>query len=146
MKLVIVTAICALLLACGQKETDVVTYSHDPDLCQFHSSPCQKSVEDIALAVSLSLTRPDAPSETPFAFRISANKAVKNMTMRLEGRDMFMGVIPIRLSQISDKQYSGQLLYGSCSSGYMVWNAIVTFDYLGENRELVFAILADNTV
>lgn len=146
MKLVIVTAICSLLLACGHKETDVVTSSDDPDLCQFYSSDCQKRLEDMALEVSLSLSQPDAPSETPFDFNLSTSQIVDNMTMRLEGRDMFMGIIPVRLTQQNDRDYSGQLLYGSCSSGYMVWNAIVTFNYLGQSHEIIFAILADNTI
>ncbi|WP_298774242.1 hypothetical protein [uncultured Shewanella sp.] len=144
MKLVIVTTVCFLLLACKDKENPTVTFQPDPDVCHFQTSGCQKSLDDIAVALTLILSRPDAPSETPFEFSLSTNQVVENVTMRLEGRDMFMGVIPIRLTQISDKDYSGHLLYGSCSSGYMVWNAIVTFNYLGRHHEVLFAILADN--
>ncbi|WP_299495370.1 hypothetical protein [uncultured Shewanella sp.] len=146
MKLVIVIASCFLLLACEYQEIPSNTSLEISPLCEFRASDCLKKTTNNEVEVVLHLSQPDAPSEVPFRFDLTTSQLVENVTMRLEGRDMFMGVIPVKLTPIDDTSFSGELLYGSCSSGYMVWNAIVTFDYLGKSHQLVFAILADNPI
>lgn len=144
MRFVIVIAISSLLLACEPKEKVAFIAPVDPSFCQFQQDDCQRKVADID--VTLHLSRPAAPSETPFDFTLSTSKMINHVTMKLEGRDMYMGKIPVSLSSREGQQFSGTMMYGSCSSGYMVWNAIVSFDYLGQHRSVVFPILADNDI
>ncbi|MCL1125990.1 hypothetical protein [Shewanella surugensis] len=141
-KAVIVTAISSLLLSCEQQGQSDYSLPLDLSLCQFQGHDCQREVAGIE--VNLDLSRPDAPSETAFDFSLSTSKRVDNVTMRLEGRDMYMGKIPVRLSAHEGQQFSGKMIYGHCSSGYMVWNVIVNFEYQGQSRSIIFPILADN--
>ncbi len=57
---------------------------------------------------------------------------------------MFMGIIPVKLSQLNEKQYSGQLIFGSCSSNYMVWRVFVSFKQNDELHVATFDFLADS--
>lgn len=131
------------LTACTEDAKQVThKSSSDPSLCQFSAGDCVKQVDDIKLAISLSPA--NAPSEKPLTLRLLASTPIKNVQIRLEGRDMFMGVIPVNVKQTDEMTYIGQMVYGSCSSGYMVWRGFVSFEANGENKATVFDFLADN--
>jgi hypothetical protein len=55
-----------------------------------------------------------------------------------------MGIIPVSLSEIKDNVYQGPVIFGSCSSNYMVWRVFVSFDYQQQTRTLMYDFLADN--
>ena len=114
----------------------------DETLCQFKMGSCVREHEGIRL--KLSITPHNTPSEKPLDLSLTTSSPVQNLTMRVEGRDMFMGVIPVNLSQVNEKLYKGTLLYGSCSSGYMVWSAIVSYQEGDKTRAVVFDFLADS--
>ncbi|ABS08313.1 conserved hypothetical protein [Shewanella baltica OS185] len=131
------------LTACTEDAKQVThKSSSDPSLCQFSTGDCVKQVDDIKLAISLSPA--NAPSEKPLTLRLLASTPIKNVQIRLEGRDMFMGVIPVNVKQTDEMTYIGQMVYGSCSSGYMVWRGFVSFEVNGETKATVFDFLADN--
>ena len=56
---------------------------------------------------------------------------------------MFMGVIPVNVKQTDKMTYIGQMVYGSCSSGYMVWRGFVSFNVNGETKTacLIFSLM-----
>ncbi|NMH63945.1 hypothetical protein [Shewanella salipaludis] len=114
----------------------------DPSLCQFATGSCRKNLDGVELQLALSPV--DAPSERPLQLSLTASEPITSVQVRLEGRDMFMGIIPVKLKQVSGTQYSADVIYGSCSSGYMVWSAFISFDYRGKMHTLVFDFLADN--
>ena len=132
-----------LLVGC-KPNTPIETtdYPVDKTLCQFHQSSCDKQVDD--LTVSFSLNPPHAPSEKPLTVTLSASAAIENVQMHIEGRDMFMGIIPVSLSASANNQFTGSLIFGSCSSDYMVWRVFVSFDYKQQPRTLIYDFLADN--
>jgi hypothetical protein len=113
----------------------------DPSLCQFSTGECWQNVAD--LQVGLLIDPVNAPSEKPLIITLKSNQAITNISMRLEGRDMFMGVIPVSLSEIKHKVYQGSLIFGSCSSNYMVWRAKVSFEHKGISHSVWFDFLAD---
>ncbi|CAM3966923.1 hypothetical protein SHAQ108633_05565 [Shewanella aquimarina] len=57
---------------------------------------------------------------------------------------MFMGVIPVILSETAKNTYKGTLIYGSCSSNYMVWRLIASFEIDGQSKAVMYDFLADN--
>lgn len=124
----------------GSMKTSIVT-EPDPSLCQFSLSPCTRTIEQLSVTVNLSPG--SVPSEKPLHFELLTNMSVTNLRVRLEGRDMFMGIIPISIRETVKNHYEGTLIFGSCGSGFMVWRVWVNFDYLGTQRTLFFDFLAD---
>ncbi|MGI1943927.1 hypothetical protein [Shewanella glacialipiscicola] len=116
--------------------------SLDTSLCQFSKGECVKQVENIKLTFSLSPG--NAPSEKPLTLSLSSTLPITDVNIRLEGRDMFMGMIPVKMQQSDDTTYIGQFVYGSCSSGYMVWRGFVSFRLNGQDHTVIVDFLADD--
>jgi hypothetical protein len=113
----------------------------DLSLCQFSMSPCTKMMGELSVTVNLSPG--SVPSEKPLHFELLTNMNVTNLQVRLEGRDMFMGIIPVNIRETAKNHYEGSIIYGSCSSGFMVWRVWVNFDYQGAQHSLSYDFLAD---
>jgi hypothetical protein len=116
--------------------------SVDLTLCQFSQGQCQIEVADLKLA--LELTPSHAPSETPLTVKLTSSEAITDVKLRLEGRDMFMGVIPVKLQGVSSTEYQGDFIYGSCSSHYMVWRLFISVRHRGSTKTGYIDFLADN--
>ncbi|WP_345315624.1 hypothetical protein [Ferrimonas gelatinilytica] len=83
-----------------------------------------------------------APSEQSLALTLTSPDGWQVRGARIEGRDMFMGVIPVRF----DTQGRATVMYGSCSSDYMVWRLWVTLENAeGEERIRFFDWRADGS-
>ncbi|MDH0448732.1 hypothetical protein [Shewanella sp. GD04112] len=131
------------LTACNEKATQQVeTKAVDPTLCAFTQGDCIKNVAGVELRISLSPAH--APSEKPLILKLLTSEPIDNLQIRLEGRDMFMGIIPVNLNELNKTHYEGQMIYGSCSSGYMVWRGFIRFNRNGEEHAVIFDFLADN--
>ncbi|MFT6132398.1 MAG: hypothetical protein ACJAW2_001120 [Shewanella sp.] len=131
------------LVACDKPQTqEHANLVIDKTLCQFSVGECYKKVTD--LQVGLLIDPINTPSEKPLIVTLSSNQKITNISMRIEGRDMFMGIIPVSLSEIKDNVYQGPVIFGSCSSNYMVWRVFVSFDYQQQTRTLMYDFLADN--
>ncbi|MPY23903.1 hypothetical protein [Shewanella sp. YLB-07] len=140
----ILAFLCSACSPQQQAETDFPAsiFVKDTSLCNFSQASCNKQVTGINL--SLLITPFNTPSEKPLTIELASSEAINDVTMRIEGRDMFMGVIPVKLSKLNEKQYNGQLIFGSCSSNYMVWRAFVNFTKNGEPQVAIFDFLADS--
>jgi hypothetical protein len=142
-KIIIFNFFLMFLTACDrprtQKQQDLPI---DETLCEFSLGECYQEVA--GLQVGLLIDPVDTPSEKPLIVTLKSSQAITNVSMRIEGRDMFMGVIPVLLSQIKNTSYQGSLIFGSCSSNYMVWRVFVSFDYQQQPRTLMYDFLADN--
>ncbi|QDE31258.1 hypothetical protein FH971_09875 [Shewanella polaris] len=142
-KIVIFIISLTFLMACnGDKTAEQQTFPVDQTLCQFSTGECYKKVADIT--VGLMIDPVNTPSEKPLNLTLTSTQAITNVSVRVEGRDMFMGVIPVSLSSITDNEIHGNLIFGSCSSNYMVWRVFVSFDYQQQPRTLMYDFLADN--
>ena len=114
----------------------------DPSLCDFNSGPCTRTVADVDL--KLTITPWQTPSEQPLQLSITTSRPLSNVKVKVQGRDMFMGIIPVKLNQIDENIHQGSLIYGSCSSDYMVWSAIVSYEVNGVEKFTSFDFLADS--
>ncbi|WP_228371131.1 hypothetical protein [Shewanella piezotolerans] len=117
-------------------------FKADPGLCDFQIGACTKSVGATDLALSISPW--NTPSEKTLSLNLTSSQTLENVKVRIEGRDMFMGIIPVNLTEIGKNSYQAPLIYGSCSSGYMVWQAIVSFEVNGVEKFTIFEFLADS--
>ena len=117
-------------------------FESDPTLCNFKEQSCNIDVG--SQRISLSISPGNAPSEQPLFVTLTSSVALEDLSVRVEGRDMFMGVIPVILSQTAKNTYHGTLIYGSCSSNYMVWRLIASFKIQGESKVVMFDFLADS--
>ncbi|AQS36115.1 hypothetical protein Sps_00926 [Shewanella psychrophila] len=143
-KPLILAFVCSACSPQQQAETALNTQIlvEDISLCNFSQASCDKQVAGIDL--SLLITPFNTPSEKPLTIELVSSEAISDINMRIEGRDMFMGVIPVNLSKLNENQYNGQLIFGSCSSNYMVWRAFVTFTKNGAPHVAIFDFLADS--
>lgn len=134
---------CSSLVACSDDQKEIVQPAViDTSLCDFKSGACVGVKQD--LSVALTIDPINTPSEKPLSIQLSSNKTIKLISSRVEGRDMFMGVIPLKLNETSKNNYQGTLVYGSCSSGYMVWRLFIEFEYNGQRQTMFYDFLADN--
>lgn len=136
-----------LLLVSGcspEKLSETTQTIQDDTLCQFRLGDCTRNVAGIDLG--LLITPFDSPSEKPLTVTLTSTEEIEDLKVRIEGRDMFMGIIPVNLSKTGEKQYKGPLIYGSCSSDYMVWRVFVSFTLQGEPKVAMFDFLADNQI
>ncbi|WP_298440105.1 hypothetical protein [uncultured Ferrimonas sp.] len=132
--------LCAALGGCSQEPSPATAAASaqsaapSADLCQFQQGPCLRTDSQ------LQLTPAHAPSEQPLQMNITLPEGYHIVEARIEGRDMFMGVIPV--------QFNGNratTIYGSCSSDYMVWQLFVSAENgQGQQINRVFDWLADN--
>ncbi|MEC4724013.1 hypothetical protein HWQ46_00405 [Shewanella sp. D64] len=127
-----------------EKHTNTSLIIQDDTLCQFKLGVCVKNVASVELA--LLITPFDSPSEKPLTVSLTSSKEIEDLKVRIEGRDMFMGVIPVNLSKVGENIYKGSLMYGSCSSSYMVWRVFVSFTLQGEKKVVLYDFLADNNI
>lgn len=125
-----------------EPQSNAVLSPVDTSLCQFVQGACVKTLSQSTL--SMFLSPENAPSETPLTIDIYSDTPLNAVTVRLEGRDMFMGLIPVKMHQIDKKHYQGTLVFGSCSSGYMVWRTFVQATTDSQEINTVFDFLADS--
>lgn len=114
----------------------------DDTLCEFALGRCTQDVQ--GATVSLGISPENTPSEQPLKVSLEFTKPIEDLKIRVEGRDMFMGIIPLKLAQSSESLYQGDLIYGSCSSNYMVWRMFVSFSIDEKSHTVLFDFLADN--
>lgn len=139
----LIAALVLNLSACNEKVEQVAEKKMlDASLCDFSRGECIKKVAGVELKFTLSPSH--APSEKPLTLKLLSSSAISDVQIRLEGRDMFMGVIPVNIRELNKNAYEGQMIYGSCSSGYMVWRGFVSFTFNGESKTVTFDFLADN--
>ena len=85
----------------------------------------------IELAELIELTE---SAESPQAEQIT-KKNTTNITAYLEGKDMFMGKVPVFFEQSGkDGVYLAQSLLASCSDEQMVWRLWITADISGQTQ------------
>ncbi|WP_434931871.1 hypothetical protein ACRWQM_08620 [Shewanella sp. HL-SH5] len=130
------------LIACDSNKVEVESsFKADTSLCDFYTGSCNQKVDNVE--VQLTFKQPNAPSESPIDLSIQFSTPVTDVKMTVEGRDMFMGIIPVFLQKTNSQSFDAQLIYGSCSSNYMVWRANVSFEHEGISRSVWFDFLAD---
>ncbi|WDE07381.1 hypothetical protein SG34_011115 [Thalassomonas viridans] len=73
-------------------------------------------------------------TETPFEITVEyrGSGEIKNISGYLEGRDMFMGKIPLFLTGEKNNQYLAEVMLGSCAEPTMIWRLWLTAEFTGQ--------------
>ncbi|GAB2914740.1 hypothetical protein [Rheinheimera gaetbuli] len=74
--------------------------------------------------ITLTLTPGHAPVETPLTLSVMAN-GLAAVTGELSGVTMYMGIVPLRFSQIAENQWQAEFLLGACSDPDMQWQLVL---------------------
>lgn len=113
----------------------------DRSLCEFSKAWCEKEVNGIKLSI---LIDPNSvPSEKQLNLNLMSNAPLSDLEARIEGRDMFMGMIPLHFESKDKKSFESKFMLGSCASGYMVWRLFVSGKSDGKEFTIFFDFLAD---
>ncbi|MBM7072653.1 hypothetical protein JQC92_11535 [Shewanella sp. 202IG2-18] len=132
-----------LVCSCGDsKQKNANLDQIDRSLCNFLVSSCLKEANGAEIA--LFITPNTVPSEQDLSINLKSNKSITIKSARIEGRDMFMGIIPVTTNSLNDKDFSSKAILGSCASGYMVWRLFVTYELNGQTSTVFYDFLADN--
>ncbi len=74
--------------------------------------------------ITLTLTPGHAPVETPLTLSLTAD-GLAAVTGELSGVTMYMGIVPLRFSQIAENQWQAEFLLGACSDPDMQWQLVL---------------------
>ena len=80
-------------------------------------------------------------TEVPFSIRLSSSTigSINNISGFLEGKDMFMGKVPVFFELDSNGEYFvAETLLGSCSEEKMIWRLWLTINGRQEQQNLDF--------
>ncbi|TRX56955.1 hypothetical protein [Thalassomonas sp. M1454] len=114
------------------------------NLCDFQQSECTKVSADLEIKLSTEPKVVKAESEIDFELQIKSLKPVKITSAWLEGKDMFMGKIPLFFnpSDISATNLpitvTAQTMIGACTEDTMVWIMNIALEIEGEARLIQF--------
>ncbi|WP_042011318.1 hypothetical protein [Aeromonas fluvialis] len=106
-------------------------------ICDLSHTSCSVRVGDKPLTVAIK----ELPlrAEHDFAIVITGgDPASKPVKATLEGKDMFMGTIPVSFEQI-DGQWQGVTQVGSCTSPVMVWLLNIEWSN-GQRQQLALSV------
>lgn len=112
------------------------------NLCNFQQSPCSTIIEDLQITLSAGTEVIKAESEINFELLVKSEKPVIITSAWLEGKDMFMGKIPLfftpnKITQ-TNTLVSAQTMIGACTEESMVWVMNVALEVEGEARLIQF--------
>ncbi|MGN5192833.1 hypothetical protein BJP22_17260 [Aeromonas veronii] len=109
-------------------------------ICDLSHTPCSALIGDKPLTVAIK----ELPlrAEHDFAIAITGgDPAIKPVKATLEGKDMFMGTIPVNFEQFEqiDGQWQGVTQVGSCTSPVMVWLLNIEWSN-GQRQQLALSV------
>jgi len=168
--LLLMSVVMSVLIACGQAPiTDLTALDNSKNqrplyFCLTSQSECRINTVKGGVKVSFSQqsfiastdnlsaqasiqTRDYIGTELPFAIIVEPlNKSDATITVSkisgyIEGKDMFMGKIPLLFTkEVQDKEFIALSSLGSCAEDIMVWRLWLTFKFTDnqESTETVF--------
>ncbi|MCJ8296076.1 MAG: hypothetical protein MJK15_16860 [Colwellia sp.] len=117
-------------------------------LCITSQSQCQVNTElaNFSIKFSQQQLSDNVKTELPFLIELTelaetvqseqvTKQSITNISAYLEGKDMFMGKVPVFFEQ-SGKEgvYSAQSLLASCSEEHMDWRMWITIELKGQEQ------------
>lgn len=105
--------------------------------CITSQSQCEINTElgDFSVKFSQHQLTDKVKTELPFFIELTqtaqqnTTQSITNATAYLEGRDMFMGKVPVFFEQMGEgKAYLAQSLLANCSEEQMVWRLWITVE------------------
>lgn len=142
-----------LISACNpiSKNDSSITANVLVPKCIGSQSRCEVSVDTATFSIKFSQHQvsDNIKTELPFFIELTQlpqknskqnakqdiNQSIINVSAYLEGKDMFMGKVPVFFQKMdNDSSYSAQSLLASCSEEQMIWRLWVTIEMTGKTK------------
>ena len=111
-------------------------------VCDFKYGGCTKTIDDLNITLSSGSETIKAESEINFELLVKSEKNIRITSAWLEGKDMFMGKIPLFFAPNnitkSNFHVSAQTMIGACTEESMVWVMNIAVEIEGEPRLVQF--------
>lgn len=139
---VIIVAIIGILVTINQNREE----NFDPrqtgvPLCNFQVEPCSYEIGTTKAVLTSSIEK-IAPEEVfEFSLQIPEAENAEIKSAFIEGRDMYMGKIPIFFTSDGDK-YRSEVLLGACTEAKMVWRMTVNVVVDSHHQRLLYDFIA----
>ncbi|QDP01209.1 hypothetical protein [Thalassotalea sp. PS06] len=139
---VIIVAIIGVLVTINlnRKENIDLRQTGVP-LCNFQVEPCSYEMDTTKalLTSSVEKIRPEEAFQFSLQFPEAQNAEIKSAF--IEGRDMYMGKIPVFFTSEGDK-YRSDVLLGACTEAQMVWRMTVNVVVDNQQQRLLYDFIA----
>jgi len=137
-------AVLLLISACKPiNEQEKQTIPNEPAQCIKSQSECEIRTQNANFTVKFSQHKlsDTIKTELPFSIELHqsshftqpAKQAIIKVSAYLEGKDMFMGKVPVFFNKESDI-YLAESLLASCSEERMVWRLWITVDMIDNSQ------------
>jgi hypothetical protein len=94
-----------------------------------------KVITELPFFIELSQLKKNSEQITDQRSKPSTNKSITKVSAYLEGKDMFMGKVPVFFDQgANESTYVAQSLLASCSEDQMVWRLWVTVEIVEKTQ------------
>lgn len=107
------------------------------DLCEFTEQDCFKVVSNKKLILTASPTFIKSENEITFQLSANNNPSIKITSAWIEGKEMYMGKIPLFFTKDKAK-YEAKTLIGACTEDSMIWTMVLNFELAGETKTVTF--------
>jgi len=130
-----------LLMGCKPATTTTTAPPLSSPKCLSSQSPCFIEDEFGKFAVTFDVA--DVRAEVPFhiIFNYQGKYKIKEVTAFLEGKNMFMGKVPLFFnnvnSEIGREVFDAETMVVACSEPNMVWNLWITVKLIGEDQQSI---------
>ena len=137
---------CVLLISACEPVSEKSSTSIASDLvtqCIASQSQCEITTELGTFSIKFSQHQlaDKVKTELPFFIELAQlpqqepMKSITNATAYLEGRDMFMGKVPVFFETMGKKNiYVAESLLANCSEEQMVWRLWITVELAGKSK------------
>lgn len=134
----ILLVLLLFLFSCSTDETKAPVILDSP-ICIDSQSNCSNTLPHGEISLLFDRDKVINESEFTIHLQYTGEKKLKNIKAYIEGKDMFMGKIPLLFYPDDNNPQvfiaNGQL--GSCTNNEMVWTLVVVLKYKSLNEDTV---------
>ena len=109
-----------ILQGCGKSES-IITHYIEPQ-CITSQSHCEIATSNGVFNILFNIDPVITENEFDISLKFDGGSKIKKVSAYIEGKDMFMGKIPLFFESISENSlYLSQAMLGSCNEELMNW-------------------------
>lgn len=118
--------------ACGENNNTEQNKFIEPN-CLISQSDCYLDTEEGRYELSFNVEKVITESAFSLFLNYQGDSRISKVSAYIEGKEMFMGKIPVFFSLVAPNQYKAETILGSCSKDQMVWRLWVEISLIDIN-------------
>lgn len=139
---VIIVAIIGVLVTINlNDEENIDLRQTGVPLCNFQVEPCSYDMGTTKAVLTSSIEKIKPEELFEFSLQIPDAENAEIKSAFIEGRDMYMGKIPVFFTSDGDK-YRSEVLLGACTEAQMVWRMTVNVVVDSQQHRLLYDFIA----